>query len=209
MKNLKIHLLLIVITTIFVGFVACKNPRRQNVNVTTIEEGQTDATLRQAVVTERIFPKDSLIKEIRKEFNRIENASLKEDKRYYADTENMIYARYSGYYDGNELVKLQMRSGEGPYGFTYTFYLKDSQLFFVYIISEEQDVEETQKRIYLNKGKIFEALIKTGTPPIDAISNNPDTQYLDNIEESSQSLLKLYDKYLKEYESSEPETSGR
>lgn len=192
------------ITIIITGYSFCKNSTKQDENIAAFEKVKHDPVPLEVALREKAIPKDSIILEIRKEFNRIENASLREDRRYYSNPENMEYAWFYGYYDGNELVKLKSSGGEGPYAIDYTFYLKNNQLFFIYIQHFQQDVEEQQERIYFNKGEIIEALIKNGPPPIDELKNMPHNDYLNNIKESSQWFLSLYNRWLKQYESSTP-----
>ena len=144
--------------------------------------------------------KASYISDIRKAFQRIEDAELTEKQLSYRDkgqeevdyinskdAPDLIDYEHTGYYDEGELVKISskwsylMAIGTGGKkkevvfrsGTTH-YYFRYGELFFVYDVSSyQEDGITTEARYYFHGFAMIQALIKEGFAPLDQIKSEP------------------------------------
>jgi len=107
---------------------------------------------------------DSQIKEIRKEYQRI-NAQLNTFQKvesYFNNGANYsLNQRYTGFIDkNNKLVLLKFTLGEEGYRSDTEYYFKDGNIMFIFTYSRQPDGEESQDRIYFKDKKIIQTLTK-------------------------------------------------
>ncbi len=148
--------------------------------------------------------KESLILDIRKEYQRIEAANLRANQVHYQDPDPNKYwnqANYMAYYEGDDLVKLCMEMGEEGYWSETELYMKNNEVFFIFRVSSDPEGFETRGRFYFHEGVIIEALIKEGMPPLDEMKNQPHPILQENLVSESAKMLEFYKKYRAEYES--------
>ncbi len=140
-----------------------------------------------------IIQQEIQIKEIRKEFQRIEQSKNLEIVTAYYRPEFINDTKdYTAYFDRGRLVKLRVWSVYKARTSTVLYYLKDDQLFFVFeILQDDFKGEKREERTYLYKDTIIEAFLKKASSEIlemGQVENLP-RPYLYRNQGAAQSLL--------------------
>lgn len=129
------------------------------------------------------LPTEEIIKKIRSDYNRVENASLQSETFHYASSDDPMEGMLTRYYLEDELVKIHFSYVAGDHGGAEeTYYYDQGDVFFIYIsdsswsftgktlASGESETIDTfrQHRVYVAGNQAVRYLLKT------ASSKNPE-----------------------------------
>ena len=169
---------------------AKKQANRDQVVADSLKQVKADEIALHMKLQENAASEDPIIREIRKEFQRIENTEL---EAVVANYQNPDWANdrvdYIGYYEDGQLVKLSAVSGVDSYTGYSSVYLKNDMVFFVYTLTTEEDAMRSETRIYFHNGQIIEALVKEGEPPLTDTKNNQHPMMKEEIIASSKEII--------------------
>lgn len=131
----------------------------------------------------------------------------KYEKRYSEEPNGEIahyyIADYVGFYNRNQLVKLEQSTGDEGYWSRTEFYYKDGTLYFVFENSGDPMGDLVQRRIYFYNNKIVRALIKKtsedGGLDFSKVSNKKDTELLSRKSDAEKQYLRWSENAIKEF----------
>lgn len=132
---------------------------------------QKDSTLEIIATAEEdtALSADPVIDKIRKEYRRVQTASLRKKEENYLPPQNSearavgVSGKVTWFYDDDELVKILDEGTQDHGEWKEEFYYDKGELFFIYVNRSgggagEPVWERTQDRVYVHEGKVYKYL---------------------------------------------------